>query len=61
MGEWARTNDGRPLKTIDAALDKISALVIERDQARIDLAVERVAHRVTKKELAEVTDLALSR
>jgi hypothetical protein len=30
VAEWVRTNDGRPLKTTDAMLDKISALLFER-------------------------------
>ena len=48
MGEYIPTKDGRPLKTIDALLDKIAALVIERDlacwerdEALKDLALNR--------------------
>lgn len=43
----------------DQLLDKISELITERDQARTDLAAEKVAHRVTKKELQEVVEMAL--
>lgn len=46
-------------KREDRLLDKISELVKERDEARVQLAQERVAHRLTKKQLAEVTDMAL--
>ncbi len=46
-------------KREDRLLDKISALVIERDEARTDLAAERVAHRLTKKELSEVVEMKL--
>lgn len=59
MGEWIPTNDGRPLKTIDAALDYIFGLGIELETARADLAAEKVAHRLTKKELRETAELAL--
>ena len=48
MGEYIPTKDGRPLRTIDALLDKIAALVIERDlacwerdEALKDLALNR--------------------
>ena len=33
MAEWVRTNDGRPLKTTDALLEKIQQLMVERDLA----------------------------
>jgi hypothetical protein len=59
VAEYLPTNDGRPLKTQDAMLDKISELIVEREAARIELAVEKVAHRVTKKELREVTGMVL--
>ncbi len=48
-------------KREDRILDALSKALAERDEARVDLAVERVAHRVTKKELLEVTELALTR
>lgn len=46
-------------KREDALLEKISELVQERDQARKELAAEKVAHRVTRKELQEVTGMVL--
>ena len=46
MAEYIPTNDGRPLKTTDAMLDKISELVTEntdlreeREQLKADLMV----------------------
>lgn len=59
MGEYVPTNDGRPLKTQDAMLDYISDLIIERETARTDLAAEKVAHRLTKRELQEVAGMVL--
>lgn len=59
MAEYLPTNDGRPLKTTDAMLEKISDLYIELAAARMELAAERVAHRVTKRELQEVTGMVL--
>lgn len=46
-------------KREDRLLDDLSRVIKERDQARIELAAERVAHRITKKELLEVTEMAL--
>jgi hypothetical protein len=46
-------------KREDQLLDKISALIVERDIARMELATEKVAHRVTQKELSEVVGMAL--
>lgn len=47
-------------KQSDQMLDKIAELIKERDQARTDLATERVAHRLTKKQLQEVVGMALT-
>lgn len=46
-------------KREDRLLDALSKAIQERDEARLDLAAERVAHRLTKKELAEVVGMAL--
>ncbi len=46
-------------KREDRLLDALSAALAERDLARIELAEERVAHRLTKKELQEVTGMVL--
>lgn len=59
VAEYVPTNDGRPLKTIDAALDHIFAMGIEREALRMELAAEKVAHRVTSKQLQEVTGMVL--
>lgn len=39
MGEYLPTNDGRPLKTTDAMLDKISELIITIQALEIENAV----------------------
>lgn len=44
----------------DRFLDKIAELILERDTAREQLAAERVAHRVTKRELLETAGMVLS-
>lgn len=59
MGEYIPTNDGRPLKSIDAALDYIFDLGLKLEAARGELASERAAHRLTQKELLETAGLAL--
>lgn len=59
MGEWVRTNDGRPLKTTDAMLDYISLLHEELDDALARYVAERVAHRITKRELMGVVEMKL--
>lgn len=46
-------------KRDDALLDWGAQMMRERDQAREELAAEKVAHRVTRKELAEVTGMVL--
>jgi hypothetical protein len=46
-------------KREDRLLDALSDALAERDTARRDLAAEKVAHRITKKELAETAELAL--
>ncbi len=46
-------------KRQDDLLDKISELIKERDQARADLATERVAHRLTRKQLQETVGMVL--
>lgn len=47
-------------KREDRLLDALSKALAERDEARTQLAAERVAHRVTKKELLEVTGMVLA-
>lgn len=51
MADWQKKED--------AILDALSKALKERDQARVELAAERVAHRLTKKELLEVTGMVL--
>lgn len=45
-------------KREDRILDALSDALAERDLARIELAEERVAHRLTKKQLQEVVGMA---
>lgn len=59
MPEYLPTNDGRPLKAIDAALDYIFQLGIELEAARMELAAEKADHRLTNKQLQEVTGMVL--
>lgn len=46
-------------KREDNILEALFKAMQERDQAREDLAAEKVKHRVTKKELLETVELAL--
>lgn len=43
MAEWVRTNDGTPLKTTDAMLDKISGLLTTIAALELELATYREA------------------
>jgi len=56
LGEWIPTHDGIPLKSIDAALDKIHALVYKRDDTLRQIS----AWREAQPELTEIlNDLEL--
>jgi hypothetical protein len=46
-------------KREDLLLEHLFEVMGERDTAKDELAAERVAHRLTKKELQDVTELAL--
>lgn len=46
-------------KREDLILEALSKAITERDLARMEPAEERVAHRLTRKELQEVTGMIL--
>ena len=43
MPEWVRTNDGTPLKTTDAMLEKIGAQMVTIAALELELATYREA------------------